>query len=159
MKPRSVCIAFASLLLAGASASFGVEEALITPVPPSVVKAAQAPAAEAGKLYAAKDLNTLRPLVGQEVTVEGTITQSGQNKSKSIRYLNFAKNYNDAVSLVFFVSKGGEAFALEKLTPWVGRKVKATGKLTEYNDRLQIEIAKLEQLKEVQEPAPAPEAK
>jgi hypothetical protein len=67
-----------------------------------------------------------------------------------VRYLNFTKNYKESLGLVFFVSKGGEAFALEKLTPWVGKKIRATGKVAEHNGALQFEIEKWDQVQEIQ---------
>lgn len=108
-----------------------------------------APAPEAAKVFAPTDLDALRPVIGQIVAVEGTIVASGESKTKTVRYLNFTKNYKESLGLVFFASKGGEEFALEKLTPWVGKKVRATGKVGEHTGALQIEIEKWEQIKEV----------
>lgn len=108
-----------------------------------------APVPEAPKVYAPTDLEALRGAIGHTVAVEGTIVASGESKSKTVRYLNFTRAYKESAGLVFFVNKGGEAFALEKLAPWVGKKVRATGKLAEFNGALQIEIEKWEQVQEV----------
>lgn len=108
-----------------------------------------APVAEAAKTYAPTDLDALRMVIGQTVSVEGTIVASGESKTKTVRYMNFTKNYKESLGLVFFVSKGGEEFALEKLTPWVGKKIRATGKVAEHNGALQIEIEKWTQVQEV----------
>ena len=89
--------------------------------------------------------------------MEGKLQRQGENKAQTIRYLNFTQNYRDSVALVFFVSKGAETFAKDKLTERLGKKVRATGKLAEFNGNLQIEIEKWEQLKEVPETAPAAE--
>lgn len=105
------------------------------------------------------ELDALRPLLGKSIAVEGKLQRQGGNKAQTIRYLNFTQNYRDSVSLVFFISKGGEAFAKDKLTEWLGKKVRATGKLSEFNGNLQIEIEKLDQLQEIAEapqPAKAP---
>jgi hypothetical protein len=112
--------------------------------------AAPTPATEAGKVFAPTDLDALRMEIGKIVTVEGTIVASGESKSKTVRYLNFTKNYRESLGLVFFVSKGGDEFALEKLAAWVGKKIRATGKVAEHNGALQIEIEKLAQVQEVQ---------
>lgn len=107
------------------------------------------PAAEAAKVFAPTDLEALRMAIGQLASVEGTIMASGESKSKTVRYLNFTKNYKESLGLVFFVSKGAEEFTLEKLTAWVGKKIRATGKVAEHNGTLQIEIEKWEQVQEI----------
>lgn len=103
---------------------------------------------DAAKVFSPTDLDALRPAIGQTVSVEGTIVASGESKTKTVRYLNFTKNYKESLGLVFFVSKGGEEFALDKLTAWVGKKIRATGKVAEYNGALQIVIEKMDQIQE-----------
>lgn len=83
---------------------------------------------------------------GKPVIVEGTIAAQGENKSGTVRYLNFSKKFKESISLVFIVSKGGDEFAVEKLTPFVGKKVRVTGTVGSYNDALQIKIDKLDQI-------------
>ena len=109
-----------------------------------------APAADAVKVFAPTDLEALRPAIGQMVAVEGTLVASGESKTKTVRYLNFTKNFKESVGLVFFVSKGGEEFGLDRISSWVGKKVRATGTLAEHNGGLQIAIEKWEQVQEVQ---------
>ncbi len=109
----------------------------------------ETPAPDVAKVFAPTDLAALRMVIGQPAAVEGTIMASGESKSKTVRYLNFTKNYKDSLGLVFFVSKGAEEFTLEKLTAWVGKKIRATGKVAEHNGTLQIEIEKWEQVQEI----------
>ena len=135
----------ALVFLAASAVAAGPTPKPATPAPPP--PATPSPA-EAAKVYSATDLDALRGAVGQTVTVTGTIVLSGESKTKTVRYLNFTKNFRESLGLVFFVSKGGEEFALEKLAPWVGKKVSATGKVGEYNGSLQMEIEKWEQVKE-----------
>jgi RecJ-like exonuclease len=116
-----------------------------------------APAAAPEKVYLPTELDALRPLVGKPVTIEGKLQRLGANKGQTIRYLNFTANYRDSVALVFFVEKGGDAFTKEKLTEWLGKKVRATGRVAEFNGNLQMEIEKLDQLQEIPETAPAAE--
>ena len=104
-----------------------------------------APAAD--KIYAPQDLGALRALKGQTVKIEGTILQHGASKTGTVRYLNFTEKHQEAISLVFFVAKGGGDFTKEKLTNYVGKKVQVTGAVGEYNNNLQIEIRTLDQLK------------
>jgi hypothetical protein len=88
--------------------------------------------------------------------IEGTIASSGANKADTIRYLNFTKNFRESVSLVFF---GGKV-PKEKLSEYVGKKVRATGTLDDHNDALQIKVDNLDQIKVTEAPAvPAAPAK
>jgi RecJ-like exonuclease len=106
-------------------------------------------AADAAKMFSPTDLDALRGAMGQTVSVEGTIVASGESKTKTVRYLNFTKNYKESLGLVFFVSKGGEEFSLDRLSAWVGKKVRATGKVSEHTGSLQIEVEKWDQVQEV----------
>ena len=114
---------------------------------PAPAPAAPATPAAADKIYAPKDLAALRALKGQTVKIEGTILKQGESKTGAVRYLNFTEHYQEAISLVFMVSKGAGDFTKEKLTNFVGKKVQVTGAVGEYNNNLQIEIRSLDQLK------------
>jgi hypothetical protein len=116
--------------------------------------AAPAPAADA-KVYAPTDLAALKPLKGQKIILEGKIVSTGSNKTDSIRYLNFTKNFRESASLVFF----GGAVPKEKLAGFVGKKVRVNGVLSEHNEALQIKVESLDQIKVIEEATPAPAAK
>ena len=110
--------------------------------------AATAPPAAAGeRIFAPKDLEALRAVKGQTVKVEGTILKQGESKGAKVRYLNFTEDYKTSIALVFMVAKGDGDFTKEKLTNYVGKKVQVTGVVSEYNNNIQIEIGKLDQLK------------
>jgi hypothetical protein len=143
------CLAVLSLFAAAACSP--VEK---SPEKPADATPAPTPVAAAGKVFLPTDLDALRPLVGQPITIEGRLVRLGGNKGQTIRYLNFTQNYRDSVALVFFVSKGGDAFAKDKLTEWLGKKVRATGKLADFNGNLQIEVENLDQLQEIAETPP-----
>ncbi len=147
--PALLCVLALAISLVGVSAR-GEEKvpAAATPVPAAPAAPAPAPV-DPAKVFTPTDLDALRPVVGQAVVIEGTIIASGESKSKTVRYLNFTKNYKESVGLVFFTSKGGDDFALEKLAVWVGKKVRVTGKLGEHAGALQIELEKADQLQEV----------
>ena len=132
--------AFTFIALAFAAAPLRAED---KPAPTP----AAPPVAAADKIYAPKDLTALRALKGQTVKIEGTILKQGESKTGAVRYLNFTEHYQEAISLVFMVSKGAGDFTKEKLTNFVGKKVQVTGAVGEYNNNLQIEIGKLDQLK------------
>lgn len=95
------------------------------------------------------DLDGLRGERGKKVSVEGTIVLAGESKSKTVRYLNFTKDWRESVALVFFVSVGGEAFSMEKLQSCVGRKVRATGVVSEYGSNVQMQIDSWSQLQPI----------
>ena len=103
-----------------------------------------APAAET--VFAPNDLAKLKEMTGKPVVIEGTIAAQGENKTGTIRYLNFSKNYKETISLVFVLGKGGEEFSPEKLAGFVGKKVRVSGTVGTYNETLQIKIDKLEQI-------------
>ena len=154
----AVCILFgmrtSTALLAILAATFTTLTALAEDKPapaPAPAPAAADPAAPAAAEAPLdpKALTVLKEKKGQKVTLEGTIAASGEGKTAVRRYLNFTKNFRESVSLVFLVSKNPEEFSKEKLAAWVGKKVRATGTLTEYSGSLQIEIEKLDQIVEV----------
>ena len=109
----------------------------------------EAPSA-AAKVFVPTDLNSLRAEMGKKVIVEGTLVLAGESKSKTVRYLNFTKNWRESVALVFFVGAGEDSFSLQKLRSCVGRKVRATGVLSEYESNLQIQIDSWKQMQAVQ---------
>ena len=133
---------FALIALALTAAPLRAEE---KPAPAPAVPASPAPATD--KIYAPKDLPALRAVKGQTVKIEGTIVKQGGSKTGAVRYLNFTDQFQESISLVFMVSKGGGDFTKEKLTNFVGKKVQVTGVVGEYKDNLQIEILAFDQLK------------
>jgi hypothetical protein len=118
--------------------------------------AGPAAAAEVPRVFAPTDLEPLQAEKGRKIHVEGVIAATGANKTDSIRYLNFTKNFRESVSLVFFANAGGGTFTKEKLADYVGKRVRVNGVLTDYNGALQIKVESLDQVKLVPvESAPA----
>jgi RecG-like helicase len=113
------------------------------------------PPLSATEIYDPKALEVLRGKKGQIITVEGVIEKVGENRTGTFRYLNFSQNYRETLSLVFPVAKNAE-FTMEKLNEWAGKKVRATGTVSEFSGNLQMTIEKWEQLKIIEEPKPAP---
>ena len=143
-------------LALSASVAFGADEKpaaapAAEPAKPAETAAAAAAAAAEVKTYAPTDLTTLKPLKGKKVVLEGKIAATGANKTDTVRYLNFTKNYRESASLVFF----GNAVPKEKLAEFVGKKVRVNGVLSEHNEALQIKVESLDQIKVIEEPAPA----
>lgn len=94
----------------------------------------------------ANNLEQLRAHRNALVTVEGKIERQGESKNGNVRFLDFKKDYREGFVLVFFTWKGDGKFTKEKLAEYVGKKVRATGKLTEYGSTMQIEVTSLDQL-------------
>ena len=117
---------------------------------------APAPAAPPAdpNIIAATDLEKLKEADGKTATVEGTVFAQGENNAGTMRYLNFAKRYKEALTLVFLLGKSGDEFSKENLVAFVGKKVRVTGTVSTYNDALQMKIDKLSQIQIQAEPAP-----
>src|SRR5689334_22727631 len=94
-------------------------------------------APSSSKIFNPSELENLRGERGNIVSVEGKIVRSGESKTGHVRYLNFTNNYRNSLALVFFVNKGGNEFSMEKLHEWIGKRVRATGKVTEYGSSMQ----------------------
>ncbi len=95
----------------------------------------------------ANNLEQLRAHRNALVAVEGKIERQGESKNGNVRFLDFKKDYREGFVLVFFTWKGDGKFTKEKLAEYVGKKVRATGKLTEYGSTMQIEVTSLDQLR------------
>ena len=95
----------------------------------------------------ANNLEQLRAHRGETVTVQGKIERQGESKNGTVRFLDFKKDYREGFVLVFFTWKGDGKFSKEKLAGYLGKKVRVTGKLTEYGSTMQIEVETLDQLK------------
>jgi len=122
--------------------------------PISAVAETLAPAKSSGGAALAKPLDAnnleqLRAHRNETVTVEGKIERQGESKNGTVRFLDFKKDYREGFVLVFFTWKGDGKFTKEKLADYLGKKVRATGKLTEYGSTMQIEVESLDQLKVV----------
>ncbi|HEX8310004.1 MAG TPA: hypothetical protein VF614_01730 [Chthoniobacteraceae bacterium] len=127
---------------------FAVAFALSVAVPSSVAAREEKDAVD---VVDATDLDALRAVLGKEATAEGIIAMQGENRAGVVRYLNFADDYKKALGLVFFLNYSeGSTFTKEKLAQFVGKKVRVTGKIEEYNGALQIKINKLDQIKIVE---------
>jgi hypothetical protein len=96
-----------------------------------------------------KDLSEVRSRMGEEITVEGLVVRTGESKSKTHRYLNFTQMYWESVSLVFVIDKNPAEYTLEKLGTFVGKTVRAKGKVSEYGSGVQIMIDSWDQIEVV----------
>lgn len=85
--------------------------------------------------------------MGQDVIIEGTVAAQGESKTGTVRYLNFSRNFRSTIALVFKLKQpNGDSFTKEKLGEYVGKKIRVTGKVADYQGALEIEVASLDQL-------------
>jgi serine/threonine protein kinase len=84
------------------------------------------------------DLTQFQQKIGQKVTTVGQVVLTGENKTGTVRYLNFDQDYKKAIALVFFLNQI-EA-PEEKLQTYVGKEVRVTGEVGEHKGTYQIVI-------------------
>ncbi len=86
--------------------------------------------------------------LGKEVVIEGTISRVGENKSGTMRFLNFLGTQRGDLSLVFFLEKWDGSLTSEMLNSYIGKKVRVTGRVSEYQGNPQLEITEASQIQE-----------
>ena len=82
--------------------------------------------------------------VGQNVTVEGTITKVFKSRNGNT-FLNFGGNYPDVTFVVWIPQDAPEATD-SGLSNLQGRKVKITGTIQLYRDKPEIKVTTKEQI-------------
>ncbi len=111
-------------------------------VPAPAQPAAPAPEAPAPTEFKPDDLEGLKPHLGKTVTIRGTVDNIGLSEKKGLVFVNFHRQFYKAVCVVVASTpeKVGETQKdLQQKLP--GREVKVTGTLSEYKNRLQIQVA------------------
>jgi len=94
-----------------------------------------------------EQLARLKAMLGKEVMIEGVPVGVSENRSGSIRYLNFTEDYKASISLVFFISDSPEEFTEEKLSRYAGKLITVTGRVDEYRGDLQLKVKNSSQIK------------
>jgi len=92
------------------------------------------------------ETKTLKTKIGETVSVQGTVMRSGVNKKGNRRYLNFTNDYRRGVALMFLMDTPKHDFSEEWIQSHVGQTVRATGCISEYEGRLQMEITSKDQI-------------
>lgn len=138
----------------GAAEKLAVGEATVEPTPNSVAPNKASDPDEFVRVDPL-DKTALEAVVGRRVTVRGRLVGHGVNRTGTIRYLNFARNYREGLSLVFF-SQDHPAPALENLVRWVGREVEVEGVVERFTGRdgtaqMQMKITDISVLREAGE--------
>lgn len=86
------------------------------------------------------DLDSLRASVGKMVTVNGTVNRVGENMPGTIRFLNFESVPHNDFSVILPLKGGHAEFSRERLEALVGRKVRVTGKVSEFHGSPQMVV-------------------
>lgn len=123
----------------------GTSAALTPPPPPP----APTPAPLPGGIMQPQDLDGLRARIGQEVTVRGTPVDLSENRTQTIIYLNFAQNFRNALSLVFFKEDNPSEFTVPNLSQFVHQPIEVTGRIDEHRGNIQIKVTSLSQIRKL----------
>jgi tRNA A-37 threonylcarbamoyl transferase component Bud32 len=89
----------------------------------------------------------IKALLGKEATVEGEVGRVGESKNGQVRYLNFVGAARGDLSLVFFLRSDEKEFTMENLERYVGKTIRASGLISDYQGMLQMEISGFDQIK------------
>ena len=93
---------------------------------------------DVAKAIDAKDLKSAVALEGKKGTLQGTVSNVFCPRSNSVVILDFAEEYNDAVTVVVFAKDFKKFPDLTKLN---GKHVLLTGKFKAYHDKPEVEIS------------------
>jgi serine/threonine protein kinase len=104
-------------------------------------RSVSSPQSAASGVLSAFDVSRARQMVGRQGTVEGVVHSIGSNPRETVVFINFADRSTDALYAVLFVSPGQAGNVKAALTSLVGRTVRASGEIAEYQGRLQLKIA------------------
>jgi len=100
---------------------------------------------EEPKVIEATELDQLKEHAGQDVVVEGLVTDIGTTQTKSITFINLGLPRKQGFVAVIFKKNMG-AFP-EGFDAFKNQKLRISGKLTLYqNDKPQIEVSSPEQI-------------
>lgn len=92
------------------------------------------------------DKNALLAAVGKDVIAEGTIVRQGRSRDGDVLYLNFAQNFRDSLSLVFFVRGINSPFNEWTLSQYLNKRIRVRGELSLHQGAPQIVIDDFSQI-------------
>ncbi|MCX7869332.1 MAG: hypothetical protein N2322_05205, partial [Terrimicrobiaceae bacterium] len=154
--PLIAAISAATILVAGA-ALWALRPAKSNTLPserPAESQAAkqQAQPPPAAKAIPASETSTLLAKTGSTQTVEGTVSRIGESRSGDVLYVNFLGNTRGDLALVQFTTPERKATDRARLEPLVGKRIQATGLITQYRGAPQIEISESSQPRLIDQP-------
>ncbi len=92
------------------------------------------------------DLDALGTMIGEPVTIEGTIVGAGESKSGKTRYLNFSNRPGTSLSIGFRVSEVDPLYSLTRLETMIGQEVQVTGDVIRLFGNLLVFVSEESQL-------------
>lgn len=96
------------------------------------------------KSISANDIDAVKKKMDKDVTIRGTVRQLFSPKSNSIVVLNFANDYWTAATVMVRARNYDKFPDLQTLKD---KKVLITGRVTDYNEKPQIEVSEPGQIK------------
>jgi tRNA A-37 threonylcarbamoyl transferase component Bud32 len=109
-------------------------------------KPVEAPAAAAVTAIPVTDTAAFIAKDGKAVTVEGEIERTGVNKAGTIRFLNFKDTKRGDLTLVFFSERAPQDFTEERLSEYIGKKIRVNGTVSVYDGTPQISVDSFAQI-------------
>lgn len=102
----------------------------------------------AGVELPANNISELVKYEGDYVVVTGRVAQTYIPESGKVLYLNFARNYKEAITAVIFPNSFGrfEQVNIDPRNYYTGKRVKVEGKIKLYKGRPQIIVNSPEQI-------------
>lgn len=110
--------------------------------PPETVAQSVAPA----PVVPVTDTAALIAQAGKPVIVEGEVERTGTNRAGTIRFLNFLGTHRGDLTLVFFRERAPADFTEERISGYIGKKVRVKGEVTVYEGTPQITIDSFSQI-------------
>jgi tRNA A-37 threonylcarbamoyl transferase component Bud32 len=132
-----VAVAVAVLIICGVYFQQFLKPAEKPSVPPAAAAETSVPVTDTAA-FLAKD--------GKSVTVEGEIERTGVNKAGTIRFLNFLGTKRGGLTLVFFAERAPADFTEERLSSYIGKKIRVNGTVSVYDGTPQITVDSFAQI-------------
>jgi serine/threonine protein kinase len=125
-RPESAATAL-SLLLSSLSGSAAANVRSSSRTGPDALEEIELPARE--KLLAA---------LGKNAAVNGEVERVGENMPGTVRFLNFKTVHHNDFAVILPLKDGHPEFAREKLNELIGKKIRVTGKISEFHGSPQM---------------------
>jgi hypothetical protein len=136
------------------AAQFGSSRALAAQVAKSPQPAKKPPISDDATIFDARDGSALLHQTGKVVRVKGEILVFGTSRTATFHYLNFAENYQTALTLAFRIADNPSEFRPELLRGYLNKTVVVEGELSQHLGVPQILMKSLAQIKVMEVPAP-----
>jgi serine/threonine protein kinase len=82
----------------------------------------------------------LQAYVGKCAAVQGVVDKVWENMAGSVRFVNFQTVQHSEFSVVLPLKDGHPEFAAERLNALIGKKIRVTGKITEFHGSPQVVV-------------------